>query len=71
MLDVPTLLAGFAVSTVGFSVFLYGKKQARLPQLVAGLVMMIVPFVLPGAGWIAIGGALVAGATWFAVRAGY
>jgi hypothetical protein len=45
-LDLSTLIAGCLVSTVGFSVFLYGKKQARLPQLVAGSVMMLLPLVV-------------------------
>jgi len=40
------VIAAFAVSTVGFSFFLYGKKQQRLPQLVVGILMMVAPFVM-------------------------
>lgn len=65
------LLAGFVVSTIGFSLFLYGKKQARPPQLVAGLLMMLVPFAVPGAVWIYVSGAALGAGTWAAVRAGH
>ena len=42
-----SLFAGLFVSGVGLGLFLYGKKQARLPQLVAGLLLMLLPFVVP------------------------
>lgn len=64
------LLASFLVSTIGFGVFLYGKKQTRGPQLVAGLVLMVVPGFLGSAfGILALGG-VVLGALWGALRAG-
>ena len=64
------MLAGLLVSTVGFGLFLYGKKETRFPQLIAGLAMMIYPgFVASPMVIIAIGGALVGG-VWVAVRAG-
>ncbi len=64
------LMASFLVSSIGLGLFLYGKKQARIPQLLAGLVMMIYPaFVASPAVMLAIGVALVGG-VWFAVRAG-
>ena len=40
------IIAAFAISTVGFSFFLFGKKQQRLPQLVVGMLMMTAPFVV-------------------------
>jgi hypothetical protein len=64
------IMAGFLVSTVGFGLFLYGKKQARIPQLLAGIALMIFPgFVASPAAILAIGAALVGG-MWMAVRAG-
>jgi len=64
------LFAGFLVSTVGFGLFLYGKKQARIPQLVAGIAMMVYPgFIASPMIILALGGALIGG-VWFAVRAG-
>jgi len=44
-----TIVAGFIVSTVGFSIFLYGKKQRRLPQLVVGIFLLAAPMIIPKA----------------------
>lgn len=44
-----TLFASFVVSTVGFSFFLYGKKQLRMPQLGAGIALMLFPYFVAGA----------------------
>ena len=64
------MLASLLVSSVGFGLFIYGKKQERIPQLIAGLAMMIYPaFVSSPVLMLAIGVALVGG-VWFAVRAG-
>ena len=46
MVSTEEIIAAFAVSTVGFSLFLFGKKQQRLPQLVVGMLMMASPFVV-------------------------
>lgn len=71
-MDISTssLVANLVIGTVGFSVFLYGKKQQRLPQLVAGLVLMLYPFFVEDAVLVwAIGAAILAG-LWYAVRKG-
>ena len=47
-----TIIAGFIVSTVGLSFFLYGKKQARVPQLILGVLLMVCPFVVPDPLWM-------------------
>ena len=47
-----TIIAGFLISTLGFSFFLYGKKQGRVPQLVAGMLLMACPFVAPDPVWM-------------------
>ena len=70
-MDIPiaVLVTGLVFSTVGFSLFLYGKKQARLPQLVAGGLMMLLPCVVPGALWITVTEFSSLGALWLALRA--
>ena len=65
-----TIIVGFVVSTIGLSFFLYGKKQARLPQLVLGMLLMATPFFAPPVWAAGIAGAAIAG-LWLAVRAGY
>lgn len=64
------MVAAFMVSTFGLGFFIYGKKQSRLPQLVAGIALMVLPSASPGADttWLLGGGVLVA--LWIAVRGG-
>ena len=45
------IIVAFIVSTVGFSLFVFGKKQRRVPQLVAGVLMMASPLVVRDPLW--------------------
>lgn len=64
------LFASLLVSSVGFGLFLYGKKQVRPPQLVTGLTLMIYPYFVADSGlMLGIAAGLVV-ALWLAVRAG-
>ena len=69
-LDSATIITGFVVSTVGFSLFLYGRKQRHIPALAVGILMMVVPF-LGLSVWLqwAACAALTAG-LWVAIRRG-
>jgi hypothetical protein len=42
--DPALLMLSLIPSGVGFVLFVYGKKLARLPQLIAGLLLMIYPY---------------------------
>lgn len=69
--DGNSLLAGFAVSTVAFGFFMYGKKQQRAPQLLFGLIGMVYPYFV-GGPWLVLGVFLaLLGALWLALRLGY
>ncbi len=65
------LLASLLVSTVGLGFFLYGKRAARLPQLVAGLVLMIYPAFVASTAWMLGLAGLVLAALLALTRAGY
>jgi len=70
-LDPGLLFLSLVTSGVGFVLFMYGKKQERGPQLVAGLVLMVYPyFVSTLAMSLGIFVAVVA-ATWLAVKQGW
>jgi len=45
-LSIGSLIASLLVSSTGFGLFLYGKKQLRMPQLVAGIAMMAYPYFI-------------------------
>jgi hypothetical protein len=70
-IDVNSLIASFIVSSVGFVLFMYGKKMSRAPHLGIGLVLLIYPYfissVLP---MLAIAIVLLA-LLWFAVNRGF
>ena len=69
--DGNSLLAGFAVSTVGLGFFMYGKKQARPPQLLFGLISLVYPYFVASPAWIFAIFALLLGVLWLAVRLGW
>jgi hypothetical protein len=69
-LSASGLFASLLVSTIGFGLYLYGKREHRWPQLAGGIVLMVFPYFTGSATWTyAVGGALMAG-LWIAVRAG-
>ena len=59
----PTLLMlSLVPSGIGFVLFMYGRKQHRWPQLVAGILLMIYPyFVETVLAMIGVGIAIAAG----------
>lgn len=65
-----SMLASMLVSTAGFSVFLYGKRQTRAPQMLGGAAMMVAPYAAGGAVGILSAGALLGLGVWLAVRVG-
>ncbi|MBI5531406.1 MAG: hypothetical protein HY898_01740 [Deltaproteobacteria bacterium] len=52
--DATSLLISFVVSSIGFVAFMYGRKQKRLPQMVAGVALMVYPYFVSNI-WIMIG----------------
>jgi predicted cobalt transporter CbtA len=66
-----SLIASFAISSVGLVLTTYGKKMARLPQLIVGLVLLVYPYFVPAVvPMVIVAGGLV-GAMLLALRAGY
>ena len=64
------LFAGTAVSAVGCGVLIYGRRQRRAPQFVAGVLLLLCPFV-GGGPWAILGvGAAVVVALSLAIRCG-
>ncbi len=65
------LVASLLVGSVGMAFFLYGKKQARLPQLAGGVALMVFPYFVGAVGWMLLVAGLIVALTWAAVRAGW
>lgn len=45
-------LVGFLVSSLGFVLLSYGRKLQRPPQLVAGLILLVLPYLVPTILWM-------------------
>jgi 4-hydroxybenzoate polyprenyltransferase len=56
---------------VGFVLFVYGKKQERWPQLVAGIAFMVYPYFADSATSLIVVGVALGIALWLAVRSGW
>lgn len=65
------MISHLLLGSVGFAIFIYGKKQARGPQLGAGILLMGMPYIVPGVVLQLALGAAVLGAMSLAVRAGW
>jgi len=69
--DPMWLFLSLIPSGIGFVLFVYGRKQDRLPQLVAGLVLMVYPYFATSVATLVGIGAAVALALWYVVRLGW
>ncbi len=68
----PTwLFLSLIISGVGLALFIYGKKQGRIPQLVAGLVLMVYTYVVTSTLWMLVIAALILVGLWWVVRLGW
>lgn len=50
--DSNSLIASMLVSSVGFVLFTYGRKQRRLPHAGVGLLMLVYPYVVTNVPWM-------------------
>jgi hypothetical protein len=68
----PTLLIlSLVPSGIGFVMFVYGKKQHRGVHMAAGVAMSVYPYVTDTALQMVLGGAVIMGAWWWALRQGW
>jgi len=70
-LDTNWLFLSLIPSGVGFVLFVYGKKEARMPHLVAGLVFMIYPMLATTVTSLLVVGGVTTAALWYAVHVGW
>lgn len=62
------LLASLIVGTIGFAIFVYGKKQRQAPQLLAGIALMAISWVVTSPLWMTACAIAVIGALWFGTK---
>ena len=62
------LVASLIVGTIGFAIFVYGKKQRQAPQLLAGIALMAISWLVTSPLWMSACAVLVIGALWYGTR---
>lgn len=65
-----SLIASLVVSSIGFVVFVYGKRQQRVPQVVVGLALMGFPYLVPSVAFMGPIAAVLLIGLWLATRFG-
>jgi hypothetical protein len=69
--DPNGLLASLFIGSIGLVIFLYGKKQARIPHLVIGLVLLVYGYFLSSVAWMLVIAVLLLALLWLVVRLGW
>ena len=69
--DPGWLFLSIIVSGIGLGLFIYGKKQSRWPQLVAGLVLMGYTYFVGSVVWMAVIAIVIIAALWWVIRLGW
>ena len=70
-LDPGVLFLSMVISSLGLGIFVYGKRNARGPQLVVGAALMVFPYFTSAATpLMGIAGLLLA-ALWWALQLGW
>lgn len=69
--DPTMLLISLVPSGIGFVLFVYGKKQQRWPHMAAGVALSVYPYFVDTALQMAIVGAAIGAAFWWAVQQGW
>lgn len=62
------LFWSFLFGAVGLAYFRYGKKQAEIPLIAAGLGLMIYPYFFESLGWLIGVGVALSAAPWIILR---
>jgi hypothetical protein len=67
-LDANSFLASMLVGSIGFVAFAYGKRQARVPHMIAGVILMAYPYFVPNVALMLGIAVVLLAALWAAVR---
>jgi len=70
-LDPTWLFLSLIPGGIGFVLLVYGKKQGRWPQLVAGLLFMVYPYFATSVVSLVVTGTVIGVLLWYAIRLGW
>jgi hypothetical protein len=67
-LDPTWLFLSLIPGAIGFVLMVYGKKEGRWPHLVAGLALIVYPYLATTLFTLVSIGLLIGAGLWFAIR---
>ena len=70
-LDPAWLFLSLITGAIGFALFVYGKRNARWPQLVIGLLFMVYPYFTTSISSLVLVGIFLSGVLWYLLRVGW
>ena len=70
-LEPGALFLSLVTGAIGLALFVYGKKQQRWPQMVAGIAFIVYPYFFSGVTAIFAVGVGLGALLWWTVRLGY
>ena len=65
------LFLSIVLGFVGLALFLYGRRTARMPHIVAGLLFMVYPYFTPTIEWTFGVGVAIGAGLWWALWMGW
>lgn len=65
------IVASLIISSIGLILLNYGRKFARIPQILVGLAMLIYPYFVPGVLANVLVAAGLCALLWVVVRLGW
>ncbi|MBZ5640824.1 MAG: amino acid transport protein [Acidobacteriia bacterium] len=69
-LDPAWLFLSLITGAIGLALFVYGKRNARWPQIVIGLLFMVYPYFTTSISSLVIVGVFLSGVLWYLLRTG-
>jgi hypothetical protein len=70
-IDPNAILLALIPNAIGFVLLVYGKKQARIPQMIAGLLFLAYPYVIDTTLPLILVGLAIGAGLWLALRLGW
>jgi hypothetical protein len=64
------LLASLLISSIGYVLFSYGRKQSRFPHILCGIILLVYPYFIGDLLWMLVVGAVLLALLWLAVHLG-
>jgi hypothetical protein len=70
-MDPNGLLASLFIGSIGVVMFLYGRRQGRVPHVAVGIVLIVYTYFVSSVVWMLVIAAALLALLWLVVRLGW